>query len=154
MYFTLNCYRRPRALSSFHAPVCLSVSLSCRLSVRPEKRCHSNSLRISAIGLKLDVWCTVEWSKSLFETAVLGQLLRVPRYFETAYDRLVPGLRNGVAALTIWEFQLSAWNLVQWCTSLWSSLLCNMAMLGHFLRVPRKFCMIDLDQVWGKTLSL
>ena len=55
------------------------------------------------------------------------------------HDRLGPGLRDDIAALTLERFQVSAWNVVWLCTVPWSRLLCKMAMLGQFLRVPQNF---------------
>ena len=46
---------------------------------------------------------------------------------------------NDVTALTLYGFQVSAWNLVGWCTVPWSRSLFKMAMLGQFLRIPRNF---------------
>ena len=46
---------------------------------------------------------------------------------------------NDVTALTLWGFQLLAWNLVGWCTETWIRLLLKMVMLGQFLHIPQNF---------------
>ena len=95
--------------------------------------------------------CTVRWSRSLFKIALLGQFLRVPRDFEIFHDRLFwQGQRNDVTTLILWEFQLSACNLVRWCAIAWSISLYKEAMLGQFLPVPwtgserRRYCFNSL----------
>ena len=72
------------------APTGIVVSHCVRPSVCPPfrpsqiKRCHSNSLSISAWHLV----CTVSWSMSLLTMAMLGQFFCVPRNFEIFHDRL------------------------------------------------------------------
>ena len=65
-------------------------------------------------------------------------------------------IRNNVTALIPKGFQLSAWNLVGWCTVQWSKLLFKMAMSAIFFTFhgTLEFFMIGLDQVWGITLLL
>ena len=60
-------------------------------------------------------------------------------------------VQSDVTALTLLGFQLSAWNLVGWCTVPWSRSLSKMTMLCQFSAFHRtfKFSMISLDQVWG-----
>ena len=99
------------------------------LSVRPEGRYRSNSLRISAISLNLVGWCTVPWSRLLRKMAMLSQFLHVPRNFANFNDRLGPGRWN-------WGNHIMAWNLVLWCSLPWNESLFEMATLSycsHFL---------------------
>ena len=84
---------------------------SLRPSVRPERRYHSNALRISTWNLA--EWYTVPWRRPLFNMAMLGQFLRVLRNFKIFHGRLGPG------RWPIMEMQgnhIMAWNLVAWCS--------------------------------------
>ena len=58
-------------------------------------------------------------------------------------NRLGSRPREDVTALTLYGFQLSAWNLVRWCEVPWSKSLLEMVMLGQFLGVSRNFEIFD-----------
>ena len=94
-----------------------------RPSIRPkrERGYRSNSLRISAIGLKLGGRCTVTWSRSLFKMAMLCQFLCVSQNFEIFYDRLGPGLRDDDSYYETWWNHTMAWKSVakMQCTTKW-----------------------------------
>ena len=125
--FAPSRYRRRRVLSSFHPPI--------RLSVPPDRLYRFNSLRVFAIGLTP---CSANFG-------VVHVTLKL------FYDRLGPGLRDDVPALTLWGFRLSAWNWEGWWRVPRSWSLVKLAMLDNFLYFPRNFFMIGLDQVWGTT---
>ena len=52
------------------------------------------------------------------------------------------------------KIQLLALNSVRWYIVLRGISLCKIAMVSHFLCIPRNFSMIVLDQVWGMTSLL
>ena len=72
-----HCVRSAGRLS-VPPSVCLSVRPSS-LSVRPDRRHHSNSLRISATSLIFGGMMQVPWGRLLFKMTMLGQFLCVPR---------------------------------------------------------------------------
>ena len=53
-------------------------------------------------------WCTVPWSRSLFEMAMLRQFSHIQRNFEIFNERLGPGVRDNVITVTSQEFQMAA----------------------------------------------
>ena len=60
-----------------------TLKLSMIVFTRSEGRHYRfNSLRISVINLNLVGWCTVTWSRLIFNEAMLGQFWRVPWNFE------------------------------------------------------------------------
>ena len=72
-------------------------------------------------------------------------------HFEIFHDTpFWPGLRDDVTTLTLQGFQMSAWNLVVWCTVTWSRSLCKVAMLDQFSRVPRKILQLDKTRSEGR----
>ena len=93
-------------------PTGIVVGHCVRPSARPERLYRSSSLKISAISQKFGVRvCAVPGSRSLLIMTTLGQFLRVPRNFKIVHDRIFwPGLRDAVASLTLYGFQVSAWN--------------------------------------------
>ena len=56
------------------------------------------------------------WGWSLFEMVKLRQFLHVLWNFEIFPDNLAAGKRDNVIALILYRLQVSAWNLVGWCT--------------------------------------
>ena len=112
----------------------------CGLGKRfEEQHYHSNSIRISAICLKLGVVMHSTMEQITIKMALLGQFLYVPQNFEIFHGMLGPGLREDVTTLTVEGSQLSAWNLVEWCTVSWSRSALKTDMLGQFLRVGWNF---------------
>ena len=59
-------------------------------------------------ALKFDGWCTVPWSRSLFEIAMLRQFSHIQRNFEIFNERLGPSVRDNVITVTSQEFQMAA----------------------------------------------
>ena len=81
---------------------------SLRPSVRPERRYHSNALRISTISLKFGRMIHNTMKETM---AMLGQFLRVLRNLKIFHGRL--------GRWPILEMQgnhIMAWNLVAWCS--------------------------------------
>ena len=64
-------------------------------------RYRSYSLRISGISLKFGGMMHNNMKQIAFKVAMLGQFLRIPWNFEIFHDRLGPGLRDDVIALTL-----------------------------------------------------
>ena len=67
---------------------CVRSSVCPSVSVRPERRYRSNSLRISAISLKFRGMMPSTMEQMKIKMVMLGQFLRVPRNFEIFYTIL------------------------------------------------------------------
>ena len=103
---------------------------------RSEGRCYRpNSSRISGISLKFGGMM----HSNMKQIAMLGHFSACSVELWNFQNRLGPGLRDDFSALTLWEFQQSAWNLVGWCTVTWSRSPLKVVMLGQFLCIPRNF---------------
>ena len=87
---------------------------------------------------------------------MFGEFSRVLWNCEIFHDRLGLGLRDDVAALTFYGFQVAGWHLVGLCTVTWSRSLFEMAMLDQFCAFhgTLKFSMIGRKMTLGKSVSL
>ena len=109
MFFNFVRHRRRRALSSFHAPVrssirpsvCLPARLSRHMSVYSERHYHSNSLRLSAIGLNFGGIMHNTLKQNAAKNGRAQPILPVPRNFKIFHIRLGPGMTDDVTALTL-----------------------------------------------------
>ena len=95
--------------------------------------------RISAIGLKFGGMMHSATKQIAISNGHAWPIFACSMELWNFQSRLGPGLRDDIPALTLWGFQLLAWNLVGWCTVPWSRLLLKMAMHGQFLQVPWHF---------------
>ena len=119
---------------SFLPSAAIGANGYCHHFMHPEcPKWHycSNSLRISAIGLKF-VWIIHITMKQIANwllcTAIFASFMELWSF----HDRLGTGVGDDGAALTVQRFELSAWNLVGWCTVPSRRLLYTMAMLVCF----------------------
>ena len=101
-------------------------------------RNNGTALKFQLLVWNLVGWYTVLWNRSL---GLLRYFLRIPRNLEFVHGKLGPGLRYYVTALTFEGFQLSALNLVGWCTVPWIMSLYKMVMLCQFWHIPRNIKM-------------
>ena len=95
-----------------------SMGLSARPSVRPKRRCRSNSLSISAIDLKFGGVMHSTMKQNTLQMAMLCYCAGVHRI------------------LKMWGNHTTDRNLVAWCSVPWSGSLFEMAMFSqctHFL---------------------
>ena len=140
---------------SFLPSAAIGASGYCRHFMHPECpkwHYYSNSLRISAIGLKF-VWIIHSTMKQIANwmlcTAIFASFMELWSF----HDRLGTGVGDDGATLTLQRFELSAWNLVGWCTAPSRRLLYTMAMLVcfcastglHFLISARRGCCHSLN---------
>ena len=102
-----------------HPPIHMSACQVCP---------SQTTLRIK-ICLKFG-WCSVAWSRLLLKMALPGQLMYIPQNFEIFHYRLGPGLREDVTVVTLEEFWVSTWNLVERCILSWSISLFRMVLLS------------------------
>ena len=130
------------------------VCPSVRPSVRPERRYRLNSLNKdcsywpdyclmhSTPGQYHGVDCYLKWPCSANFCVFHGNFQISMIGLDQVWGTML--------LLSLWGFQLSAWNLVGWCSP-WSRSLLKMAMLGQLCQVSRNFeiSMIGFDHVWG-----
>ena len=117
--FFIAQYFYPRSPTGIVVVPCVrpSVCPAACLSDHPERRYRSNSLRISAIGLKFGGVVHIN-NKHICKMAMFGQYLCVPRHFEISHDRFGLGLRDSLSLRTLWGlvmFTLLGGVLSQWC---------------------------------------
>ena len=79
-----------RVLSSFHASACIPKDVTT-LTLWDFHLLASNLLG----------WCTVPWSRPLCKMAMIKHFLHVSWKFEIFHDRIRPGLRDNITALTL-----------------------------------------------------
>ena len=138
------CPRMPSATKGIVVIPC--VRLSVRLSVLNGATALSGLQLLKFFGLMHSTIMQIT-----IKMAMLGHFFA--RFTELWHfrDKLKPGLRDGYTAITLWGFQLSTRNLLDWCPIPCSWPLFKMAMLGQIcvFHVTLKLSMILLDQVWG-----
>ena len=94
------------------------------------------------------LWCIRTYSKSIdpypvLPSTAIGADGYCRRCMSAPVRPSVPlsisqSVPNNVTALNLW-FQLLAWNLVEWCTVLWSRSLFKMVMCSQFLCASQNF---------------
>ena len=133
------CHWHRRVLSLFR----VSIRPAVHSSVHPERCYHSDSKNFRYQG-----WCKIPWSRLIYiyknvyiytQNSHVQQSFLCSMVFKIFDDRLGPSVKEDITALTLQMFQLSAWNLVQWCIIPWSRLLFKMVMLDQFLHIPWNF---------------
>ena len=136
-WWVFHCFMHP----SVQLSVTLSIHPSVCQSILNEGLTHLLILGRFHVLLAWNLmeWCTVPWGRLQHKIPVVGQFLYVPKNFEIFHDRHGSGLMDDVTVLTIYGFQVSALNLVQWCKIPWSRLLLKMPLLSQFLPVPQNF---------------
>ena len=91
------------------------------LTRREGRRYRSSCLRISGISLQFGGMMHNNMKQIAIERGGHAwPILHIPRNFEILQNMLGPGQRDDVTVLTFQGFQLSARNLVRWCTVPWS----------------------------------